>query len=44
MSGKKKLLLHCCCAPCTCGVLDRLDSLIFNFLCFGILYMVVMTL
>ena len=26
------------------GVLDRLDSLIFNFLCFGILYMVVMTL
>lgn len=26
MSGKKKLLLHCCCAPCTCGVLDRLDD------------------
>lgn len=26
------------------GVLDRLDSLVFNFLSFGVLYMVVMTL
>lgn len=26
MADKKKLLLHCCCAPCTSGVLDRLEG------------------
>ena len=26
MPNRKKLLLHCCCAPCTCYVLERLVS------------------